>query len=181
MVATRQLHERNVLAAVFPGRDEAEAAIDALTQAGVSIDSIGAAMRRRSEEEALIETTGAHKTTEPLGDIVEGGLVGGVVGAILSFGVLSVAGVGPVIAAGILASALAGAGIGAAAGGVQAALTHLGLSEEQANALETEFNAGAAIVTVDAFDDSRTVEIARRIFAENDGKDILAATVAGVV
>jgi hypothetical protein len=173
-ILSPEVHKWRVLAAVFDTREQAEKAIAELTSAGFPIDSIGAAMRSRPEQEALIEHTGAHKTSEPLADIVEGGIFGGVVGALLSFGVLSVPGVGPVIAAGVLASAIAGAGIGAASGGIQAALTHVGFSESQADDLETPFNAGAAIVTVE-FEEMESAEgetqgrldAARQVFADN--------------
>lgn len=165
MIAEKE-QTRHVVAAAFDDRSQAESAIHALTQAGFHIDSIGVAMRSHQEQDALIEHTGAHKTAEPLTEIVEGGLIGGMVGAIVSLGVLSVPGVGPVIAGGVLASTLAGAGIGAASGGVQAALTHLGLSEEQANALETRFHAGAAIVTIDV-ENGRAGEADARLMDED--------------
>jgi hypothetical protein len=182
MLASQNKLDQCTVAAAFDTRAQAETAITQLTNAGFGIDNIGVAMRSHSEEEALIESTGAHKTNEPLVDVVEGGLIGGVVGAILSFGVLSVPGVGPVIAGGVLASAMAGAGIGAASGGVQAALTHIGITEDQANALETRFHAGAAIVTVNVSTlgeppecpDREGVDTARTILSSNGGGHELA-------
>ena len=138
------------VAAAFVDRAHAEEAILAIEAAGFPKEAIGAALRNHSEEKLLMEHTGAHGTGEERTSIVEGGLIGGFVGAIIGFGILSVPGVGPVIAGGVLASALAGAGIGAASGGIHAALTHLGLSTEQADELETHFRAGAALVTVEA-------------------------------
>jgi len=143
------IQEQPVVAAAFRSRELAEHAIDNLTGTGIGIDAVGVAMRRHEEQDALIEHTGAHKAAEPIGDIVSGGLIGGMAGAILSFGVLSVPGVGPVIASGVLASALAGAGIGAATGGVRSAFTDLGFSGHQADVLEAHFMGGDAIVTVE--------------------------------
>ncbi|MEO7719175.1 MAG: hypothetical protein ABIY70_23500 [Capsulimonas sp.] len=140
----------HLVAAAFVDRAHAEEAILALEGAGFPQDSIGAALKNHAEEKLLMEHTGAHGTGEERTSIVEGGVIGGFVGAIIGFGILSVPGVGPVIAGGILASALAGAGIGAASGGIHAALTHLGLTTEQADELETQFRAGAALVTVAA-------------------------------
>lgn len=47
-------------------------------------------------------------------------------------------------------TAAAGAGIGALAGGLLSALASLGISEEEAKQLEAGFQAGAALLTVDA-------------------------------
>jgi len=146
-MSTRQ--ERSVAAAAFSSRELAEHAIESLMEIGLGIEAVGVAMRRHDEQDTLIENTGAHKAAEPIADIVTGGLIGGVTGAILSFGVLAVPGVGPVIASGVLASTLAGAGIGAATGGIRSAFTDLGFSGAQADILEARFIAGDAIVTVE--------------------------------
>ncbi|BDI29518.1 hypothetical protein CCAX7_15690 [Capsulimonas corticalis] len=154
------------VAAAFVDRAHAEEAILALEAASFPREAIGAAIRNHNEEKLLIEHTGAHGTGEERTSIVEGGLIGGFVGAIIGFGILSVPGVGPVIAGGVLASALAGAGIGAASGGIHAALTHLGLSVEQADELETHFRAGAALVIVNA---GARADEAMRIFDKFGG------------
>ena len=156
-----------LVAAAFVDRAHAEEAILALEAAEFPREAIGAALRNHLEEQLLIEHTGAHGTGEERTSVVEGGLIGGFVGAIIGFGILSVPGVGPVIAGGILASALAGAGIGAASGGIHAALTHLGLSTEQADELETQFRAGAALVTVEA---GARVQEASSIFQKYGGQ-----------
>jgi len=158
--------QRSVIAAAFSSREQAEGAINDLTEAGFSIDAVGVAMRSRDEQYALIENTGAHKAAEPMADIVTGGLIGGVTGAILSFGVLAVPGVGPVIASGVLASTLAGAGIGAATGGIRSAFTDLGFTGPQAEILEARFVAGDAIVTADAGENGN-LEPARQILSAN--------------
>jgi hypothetical protein len=55
-----------------------------------------------------------------------------------------------VLAGGGLASILAGAGIGAATGGLIGALVGLGVPEEDARHFEEGFRAGGTLVTVDA-------------------------------
>jgi uncharacterized membrane protein len=63
---------------------------------------------------------------------------------------LTVPGFGPLVAAGILASALGGAVIGAATGGLVGALVQLGLPEEEARFYEEQLRAGHPVVTVKA-------------------------------
>jgi len=61
--------------------------------------------------------------------------------------------VGPILAAGPLVTALAGAGIGAAAGGLIGALTEAGIPEEEARLYEEGVRRGGALVTVISPDD----------------------------
>src|SRR6188474_2723141 len=59
--------------------------------------------------------------------------VGGAAGLLAGLGLLAIPGVGPVVAAGWLASTAAGAGAGALTGGIIGALTQAGVSEEDAH------------------------------------------------
>jgi hypothetical protein len=87
---------------------------------------------------------------------VGGGLLGGALGLLVGLGALAIPGIGPVLAGGALATAfglgggtaVAGAGIGAAAGGVLGALVGLGIPEHEAKHFEAGFQAGGVLVTV---------------------------------
>ena len=76
---------------------------------------------------------------------VSGGVMGGVLGAASA---LSIPGIGPVIAGGILIAALAGAAIGAVSGGYLSAFTNIGVPEKKVDHYRREFEAGHIIVTV---------------------------------
>ena len=65
-------------------------------------------------------------------------------------GSLLIPGLGPVLAGGVLASTLAGVGIGAATGGLLGALMGLGVPEEDAKHFDRGFREGGTLVTVDA-------------------------------
>lgn len=71
----------------------------------------------------------------------------------------AVPGIGPLVAAGSIATALAGAGIGAVAGGLVGGLRHLGVPEPQAEAFADAVGRGAALVAV-RIDDARADEVA---------------------
>src|SRR5919112_1431901 len=92
---------------------------------------------------------------------VYGGLYGDVGAAERGIGALAIPGIGPVVAGGALASAfgigggtaVAGAGIGAAAGGLVGALTGLGFSHEEASYYDEGVRGGRTLVTVHEGDD----------------------------
>src|SRR3954452_21266988 len=59
-----------------------------------------------------------------------GTAIGGAAGLLAGLGILAIPGLGPVVAAGWLASTVAGMAVGAATGGLIGALTQLGVPEE---------------------------------------------------
>lgn len=144
------------VAGLFADRASAEQAIHALEDAGFTGDQIGVAMRDRTAQGVLIEEAQAAEgaTAGALG----GGLLGGLTGFLIGIGALAIPGFGPVVAGGVLASALgiaggtalAGAGFGAAAGGIVGALMAVGIPEPEARHFETGFRAGRVLVTVEA-------------------------------
>lgn len=88
---------------------------------------------------------------------IGGTVVGGVLGLLVGVGALAIPGIGPVVAAGTLATVLGstalGAGIGAAAGGLIGALVGMGVPEEDARYYTEGVRRGGALVTVNASDD----------------------------
>lgn len=149
---------RQTVAALFQTRKDAENAINALKAAGFHGEQIGVAMRDRTAQGQLIEDTGSKAAEGAATGAVGGGLLGGVVGFLVGIGALAIPGIGPVISAGVLttalgtagATAVAGAGIGAATGGVVGALVGLGIPETEARYFETGFRQGGVLVTVNA-------------------------------
>jgi hypothetical protein len=120
---------------LFDLRAGAEAAISELQAAGFPRDSIGVAMQDRGEPSEA--TKGA----------VGGGLLGGLLGML---GSLLIPGFGPMVVGGVLTSILAGAGLGAATGGLLGALATLGVSDEDARHFDTGLRSGGTLVAVDA-------------------------------
>ena len=82
-----------------------------------------------------------------------GAAIGGVGGLLVGLGLLTIPGVGPVIAAGPLASTLIGAGVGGAAGGLLGALSSAGVPEEEAHRYAEGVRRGGTILLVEAADD----------------------------
>lgn len=79
-----------------------------------------------------------------------GAAVGGAGGLLAGLGLMAIPGLGPVVAAGWLASTLVGAAAGAAAGGLLGALTDAGVSREDAEVYSEAVRRGGTLVTVRA-------------------------------
>lgn len=137
----------NVLIALFEDRLAAERAVDELEQQGFSGDEIGFAIRGADAVRGGM-ITDAVGTKDGTG-AVKGAVTGGAVGALLAAAAtLAIPGVGPVVAGGVLSTIFGFAAAGAATGGILGALAGLGLSEEEAQFYEHEFQSGRALVMV---------------------------------
>src|SRR5215207_5104492 len=99
-----------------------------------------------------------------------GAMLGGGAGLLAGLGMLAIPGLGPVVAAGWLASTLVGAGAGAATGGLVGALAGAGIDEADAHIYAEGIRRGGTLVTVrseeaqadrviDILDDEGTVNL----------------------
>jgi hypothetical protein len=140
--------------ALFADQNAAERGIQALKAAGFTEQQIGVAVRDTQQQQEITEGTGTKAAEGATAGAMGGGMVGGVIGLLAGVGALVIPGIGPIIAAGTLASTLTGAGIGAAAGGLIGALAGMGLPDEDAKHFERGFQEGGVLVTVEAGEDA---------------------------
>jgi len=100
--------------------------------------------------------------------------IGGVVGLAAGMVAIAIPGIGPFLAAGPLATTLAGAvggmTVGAATGGVIGLLRDHGISEEEAEFYAEGVKRGGALVTIHGIPDDRADE-ARKILSRNGALD----------
>jgi len=141
---------------LFDNMSDAHQAVQELTNAGFTADDISIVASNASGE---YDTTSGSEAAEGAGAGATGGAVaGGLVGLFVGLGALAIPGIGPVVAAGTLATALGstavGAGIGAAAGGLVGGLVGAGIPEDDANIYAEGVRRGGALVTVQAADDT---------------------------
>ncbi len=142
--------------------------MDELRQAGFAEKDIGFAIRGGDAVAGGVITDAA--LTKDGAGAVKGMVAGGVAGAVIgAVAVLVVPGVGPLLAMGVLASALGFGAAGVATGGILGAMMGAGVSEEEAKLCEKEFSAGRAIVTVRAGE--RVTEV-RRILARHGARNV---------
>jgi len=112
---------------------------------------------------------------EAKGDVVKGAAIGAGAGALLGIAALAIPGVGPLLAAGAIASAAIptaaaiGGGAGLAAGSLAGLLSDHGVDEEDSTYFEERLNQGGIFVSVQADDAGRSIEEAREILMRNGG------------
>jgi len=131
-----------------PDRDTLDRAVDALRVAGF----------RKSDVSVLLPETLGNKdigheahTKAPEGTTVgatTGAVVGGALGWLVGLGALAIPGLGPLVAAGPLVSALAGAGAAGATGGIIGALVGYGIPEYEAKLYEGRIRQGHILLSV---------------------------------
>ena len=141
-------------AGLYYSRDEAEAAVRDLKQAGYDMDQVSVIAKDA-------DSVAGHDTTKEVGNKADegaatgaltGGALGGITGLLVGLGTLAIPGIGPILLAGAeataIATTLAGAGIGAAAGGLIGALIGLGIPEEKAKIYSDRVGGGSFLVMV---------------------------------
>jgi hypothetical protein len=138
---------------VFPHRRDAEAAITELRDAGFPLNQVS--LIAKDSPNGLDNNLGAaNKANEGAkAGAATGGALGGLGGLLVGLGALAIPGVGPIIAGGAVATALAttvaGGAIGAAAGGIAGGLVGLGIPEDRARVYSDRFQRGDYLVIVD--------------------------------
>ena len=164
----------NLISAVFDSHSEAEAAARDLRQAGVP-DSALSVIARHSEDSGDYGDADTHEAKEKGEGALKGALGGAGLGALLGIAALAIPGVGPLAAAGAIASsaipeaAAIGAGAGALAGGLTGLLTKHGVSEEDAGYYEERINNGGVFLSVDASSAGVSTDQVRDILQRNGG------------
>lgn len=140
---------RSTVVGVFEDRLHANQAINELHQAGFTGGEIGVTMKHA---EGLDDAATADDDSHAASGAMTGALTGLGLGALAGLGVLAgvIPVVGPAIAAGTLGVMLSNAAAGAGIAGLVGALVGAGLPEHEAQYYQGEFEAGRAIVTVNA-------------------------------
>jgi hypothetical protein len=100
-----------------------------------------------------------------------GAVVGGTLGWLVGIGALAIPGIGPLIAAGPIVAALAGAGAVGALGGLTGALVGMGIPEYEAKRFEGRVRKGGILLSVHA-DDAEWAKRARQILDQSGAEDI---------
>ena len=163
---------------LFDNARDARDTLQELRDAGFSGDDISMVGNNARGDYGEVDATGrdgtASEAEEGAGIGAAGGAVlGGLGGLLIGLGALVIPGIGPVIAAGTLATALGstalGAGIGAAAGGLTGALVGAGIPEDDANMYAEGVRRGDTLITVRADSDA---EAQRAVDIMNDNNVI---------
>jgi hypothetical protein len=165
-----------IASAVFDSQDEAQRALNELRSAGFDDDSISIIGRHGEQDSSddIAANDGDDDGANASG-AAKGAIGGAVGGALLGVAALAIPGVGPLAAAGAIASgaipgaAAIGAGAGAVAGGLGGLLTNHGVSDEDARYYEDRLKQGGTFLSVDGEESGTDVERAREILFRNGG------------
>ena len=141
---------------LYNSHAEARAAVRKLEAAGVSHGNISIVVS--NADSAYDEKTKSFpdrdldgKDDRAEGAAAGGGVgaaVGGTAGVLAGLGLMAIPGIGPIVAAGWLVSALAGAAAGGATGGIIGAMSQqAGISDEEANVYAEGLRRGGALVS----------------------------------
>lgn len=145
----------------FAHRQDAEAAVTALQNAGFPINQVSLIGKDTNGHgipgvDKNLDTGNKADDGAKTG-AATGGALGVVGGLLVGLGALAIPGVGPVIAGGAVATALAttlaGGAIGAAAGSVVGALVGLGIPENEAKVYSDRFQRGDYLIIIDGAED----------------------------
>lgn len=142
----------NLVSAVFDSHAEAELAVADLRRAGVSDSAISVVAQHGGRHHV---TDGAGESDGGTQEFVGKVAAGAGIGTLLGIAALAIPGVGPLAAAGAIASsaipgaALTGAALGGAAGGLEKVMTDHGVSDEDARYYGERVTSGGVFVSVD--------------------------------
>ncbi len=159
---------------IFKGQMIAERAVDTLKDAGFSSSDISVLMPSNDTTHDF-----AHKkeTKAPEGattGVTTGAILGGGLGWLVGIGALAIPGVGPLIAAGPIMAALAGAGVGGAVGGITGALVGMGIPEYEAKRYEGMVKDGGILMSVHS-DNADETKRAKEILEKAGATDIASS------
>lgn len=137
-----------VVTRVFDSYAQAREAVRALETAGIPSGSVSLVANKYVSAD--------HADVDEVSDTAKGAgigaALGGGAGLLAGLGLLAIPGLGPVVAAGWLASTAVGAAAGAATGGIVGALIDHGVPEEHAHVYSESVRRGGTLVSVRAED-----------------------------
>ncbi|TLS35367.1 general stress protein [Pseudalkalibacillus caeni] len=155
--------DKRIIGGVFENQDNAIRAIEALKERGYDTEDFSVFAKSEDdvqelEDETNVELSGAEDDDNRGSNAAKGagigagtgGVLGGIVGLIAEVGLLTIPGIGPIAAAGPIATTLSGAAIGAGGGSIVGALTGAGIPEDDAKEYEEYLKNGHILVLVEA-------------------------------
>src|SRR6476659_3536438 len=163
---------------IYPDRLAFERALEALRGAGFRNSDISAILPDRDRTTRDL----AHEINSKAPDGMAtgagtGAAIGGVLGWLVGIGALAIPGIGPLVAAGPIVAALAGAGAAGATGGLVGGLIGGGIPEIEAKRFAGRIREGAYLLSVHC-DDSAWAKKAEEILEATGGRDVVKTSEA---
>lgn len=156
---------------IFHSRVSVDSAVESLRRAGFSMSDVSVLM---SDKTSTQEFAHEKHTKAPEGAATgasTGAVLGGALGWAVGIGALAIPGVGPLVAAGPIMAALAGAGIGGTVGGLSGAIIGFGIPEYEAKRYEGAVKDGGTLLSVHCANGDM-VKKAKEILKQSGAEDI---------
>jgi len=156
---------------IYRSRTAVESAVDRLRQENFRNTDISVLF---PDNEGTKDFAHEKSTKAPEGTAAgatSGAVIGGGLGWLAGIGALAIPGLGPLIAAGPIVAALAGAGAGGVVGGITGALVGMGIPEYEAKRYEGRVKEGGILLSVHC-DDSKWVQRAKEILEQTGAEDV---------
>jgi hypothetical protein len=176
----------HIVSAVFDSQSEAERAVSELRSAGVRDNALSVIAKHEGAGGDYGDAN-THEVKEKGEGLAKGAIGGAGVGALLGIAALAIPGVGPLAAAGAIATgaipeaAAIGAGVGALTGGLSGLLTKHGVSDDDAKYYEERIHGGGVFVSVDTSDAGISSERAEDILYRYGGHSASRSKAASAV
>lgn len=163
---------------IYRDRASIEEAVDTMRAAGFRNTDISVLFQ---ENQGTKDFAHEKNTKAPEGATtggIVGGITGGVLGWLTGIGALAIPGLGPLIAAGPIVAALAGAGAVGTVGGIIGGLAGMGVPEYEAKRYEGRIREGGILLSVHC-DNSEWVKRAKDLLRQTGAEEIGSAGEAG--
>jgi hypothetical protein len=159
---------------IYQTQADVEYAVDALRAEGFRNTDISVLFpeNKGTKDFAIEKNTKSPEGTAA--GATTGVVVGGVLGWLAGIGALAIPGIGPLIAAGPIVAALAGAGVAGTVGGIAGALIGMGIPEYEAKRFEGRIKEGGILLSAHC-DNSDWVTKAKRILERTGAQDVGSA------
>src|SRR5580700_9382434 len=133
---------------IYQTRESAEEAVDALRQAHFRNTDISALFPDNAGTKDFAHEKNTKAPEGATTGAASGAVAGGVLGWLVGIGLIAIPGIGPLIAAGPIISALAAAGALGTVGGIVGALVGMGIPEYEAKRYEGRVKHGGILLSV---------------------------------
>src|ERR687891_528517 len=163
---------------IYPDRASFERALEALRRAEFRNSDISAILPERDRTTRDLAHEIVTKTPEGIATGAgTGAAIGGALGWLVGIGAIAVPGIGPLVAAGPVVAALAGAGAAGATGGLVGGLIGAGIPEIEAKRYAGRIRDGGYLISVHC-DDRDWARRAKEILEATNGRDVVSTSEA---
>ena len=158
---------------LYPDRATLEAGLERLRAANFRATDVSVVASDKAGTHELAHEINSKAPEGAATGAAAGGAVGGVLGWLAGPRMLTIPGIGPLIAAGPIVATLAGIGAGGATGGLIGALAGAGLPEVEAKRYEGRIRGGSILCSVHC-DDGEWADRAKEILCDTGAEEVSA-------